>query len=114
MNRREFSRVSIGGLAYIALPASPLIADQLSDLFTDREASVAVGAAFLRQRPELAVQSRLLEQLELPEDLSNEERVAAIIGRRINSDFERNRVLVLNGWLLAESEAAICGLMALG
>ena len=98
----------------MALPGGSWAGPRLSDLVSDPDSAAAIGAAYLRENPALASRSRLLRQLALPQTLPNRGRLASLMERRISSDFENQRVLVLNGWLVSRSEAAICGLIALG
>jgi hypothetical protein len=39
---------------------------------------------------------------------------ARALDERIRADFTHQRTVLLDGWLLARAEAAVCGLIALG
>ncbi len=81
---------------------------------TDPASAAAVGAAYLGKNPDHASRAVLLRLLALPDQPLTAAEIAAEIERRITNDFACQRTLVLERWLLSRTEAAVCGLIALG
>ena len=117
VNRRRLGATLLGLFALTAIRTDRRIKIQDFDFagcVTDSASASAVGAAYLRRCPEHASRAVLLSFLQLPDKALTAEQIAVAIERRIRSDFECRRTLVLERWLLSRTEAAICGLIALG
>ena len=109
------------GLAWIT---SPYLVDlegfslwrQVSALFDSPHSMCAVGWAYLSTReakaPSVARSTRLL--LELKKQL---QRPASEwrpwLRQRVSLDFEEDRVVHLEGWVLSETELGLCALFAM-
>jgi hypothetical protein len=117
VNRRRLGATLLGLFALTAIRTDRRIEIQDFDFagcVTDSASASAVGAAYLRRYPEHASRDVLLSFLQPPDEALTAEQIAVTIERRIRSDFECRRTLVLERWLLSRTEAAICGLIALG
>ena len=117
VNRRRLGATLLGLLALTAIRA-----DRRSNAhdfdsvawMLDAASASAVGAAYLRRYPEHASRSALLSFLQLPDEPLTTAQISAAVESRIQSDFEHQRTLVLERWLLSRTEAAVCGLILLG
>jgi hypothetical protein len=117
MNRRRFGATFLSFFALSAIRTDHRagIDDfDFASCLTDPASARTVGAAYLSKHPEHASRTVLLRFLALPDDALTAPQIAAAIERRIQSDFACQRTVVLERWLLARTEAAICGLVALG
>jgi hypothetical protein len=130
-SRRRFLRVALLGAATSLL--GPLrgawgfeaarstaprdLARRLVQSLHDSSSARAVGAAYLRIMPyEADVQALLARLLEDQPALSGSRSAAATRGllrRSIRADFAGERVVAVDGWLLAETEARLCALAVL-
>lgn len=87
--------------------------DLLGEIFGDRAAAQALGEAYLRRYPTRP------ESAEVMKDLlaDHSPRDAAALGRLVTErrvrDFREGRTVVLDGWVLARSEAQLCALTVL-
>jgi hypothetical protein len=101
MERRQLMK-ALFGLGALVLPARtvarPSVFQQPSNLQDGhrKTALVRLGKACLDAHPRLA-------GFDLPRPLHTEE---SHLSARIAEDFRENRMLLVDGWLLAESEAA--------
>jgi hypothetical protein len=117
MNRRRFGATFLSVFTLGAIRTdhrAPIDDFDFAAFLTDPASASEVGAAYLRNYPDHASRAVLLRFLALPEDALTAPEVAAAIKRRIQNDFACQRTVVLERWLLARTEAAICGLIALG
>ena len=129
--RRQFLRLSAStGLASFALScswpgvtavlaserfSSSDLASALTTLFKDPEGASAVGRRYLALHPDEADADRLSEALF---DTAQPFRPTAKtlrsdLSRQRECDFRDGDVVILDGWLLARSEARVCALTAL-
>lgn len=116
MNRRRLggTLLSLFALTAIRTDRRAQSADfDFAACLTDPAAASAVGAAYLREFPEHASRAELLRFLQLPDEPLSAAEIAAAVERRIQDDFEHQRTLVLDRWLVSRTEAAVCGLIAL-
>ena len=81
------------------------------DLFRDRDAACAVGERALALHPRQADPAPLLEELE---GLDRPEDIRATLSQRRLADFACGDSLVVDGWVMARSEAQLCALVSLG
>jgi hypothetical protein len=114
MNRREFELVVLGLCAVAINGDRPGEIPDFGIYVCDRAAAAAVGERYLRAYPEERDRRRLLEALSLPGPGSSPAVLARALERRIRADFAAQRTVLIDGWLLARAEAAICALIALG
>ena len=117
VNRRRLGASLLGLLALTAIRTDRRVDVHDFDFagcLTDRAAASAVGAAYLRGYPEHASRAVLLSFLQLPDDRLTAAQISAALERRIQSDFEYQRTVVLEQWLVSRTEAAVCALIALG
>ena len=89
----------------------------IEQLFANPESARAVGRRYLERFPEQASRALLLENSGLAVrhgQLLNGEAVSrAAIDRRRKQDFLAGNTVILDGWILAQSEASLCALLAL-
>jgi hypothetical protein len=129
--RRRFLRLALLGAATLLLgssrrawgfeavepTASPELARRLLLSLRDVSSAQAVGAAFLRAMPEHADVHALVTRLLRDEPALSRSRSTGatrkLLRRCIREDFARERVVAVDGWLLAETEARLCALAVL-
>ena len=137
MNRRRFviSSVVLGATAITAYVAGTRYwagreeeveyrgttdEDCLLSLFRDPESAATVGRRFLDLHPQRASTVLLVDELTaqiVPEGVPlagfPPREIVARTSKRIQRDFEEDRVVELDGWVLAHTEVSLCALAAL-
>lgn len=128
-SRRDLLRqLTCGGLL-VALPASalarpagdvlPPLASRLSQFFANRESARAIGRQYLDLMPSEAGLEHLMALICHSEE--NCERLAhadtaqlrTILLDQQRADFARGRTIVIDGWVLSETEMRLCALAAM-
>ena len=89
----------------------PLLKSRLRDVFTDLDAARDVGRHYLAVCPEETRLVRLTEGLLTGEALKNFEAFVERIAELRVRDFENNDTVIVDGWVLARSEARVCALV---
>ena len=129
--RRSFLRVLclISGALISLRQSSMLVArddspsfDPLSlklvDFFSEKGSARRIGLEYIRLAPAEA-DSRTLTKLICSgwnDDQiasANKEKVSVLLRNQQRGDFERGRILKLDGWVLSETEARLCALVAI-
>jgi hypothetical protein len=92
----------------------------LRGLLADREAAATVGAEVLALDPDAAAPGVLVERLarERGEALrelarANPEGLAELLREQHRADFAQDRVVLVRGWMLSQTEACLYALAAL-
>ena len=86
--------------------------EQVLHIFRHRESARRLGRAYLAARPEEASVRFLLEGLaHLPRAGSNDLRHAIVAANA--ADFAAGRVVRVDGWILSQTEARACAIVAL-
>ena len=83
-------------------------------LLPDPVSTAAVGRAYLERVPAERDAIVLLERLAIPTSLlpgGQEATLRRWFRRRIRRDFEAGRIVEVEGWILARTEARLCGLV---
>lgn len=130
MKRRTFIVISALGAIAAGIPlgkslfspsvnkeaiARPQFLSFLSDMNTARE----IGIAYREQVPDESGQHTLVDLLleGVPEDVlshaSDSSSVQKFLDKKIRQDFEAGRTVVIQGWVLAVTEARQCALLSL-
>lgn len=91
------------------------LAFTLSALFKDPERVAALGRRYLAHYPEDADADRLAVALfgDTTRSQADAATMRADLARQRERDFRDGEVVVVDGWLLARSEARVCALSAL-
>ena len=91
---------------------------KLATFFVHKDSAAVLGLEYLRSRPKEADAQVLvdlisgpLERVELTE--AGLETVRELLRIQQRQDFERGRVVRVQGWILSETEARLCALAAL-
>jgi hypothetical protein len=102
----------------LARPLEP--ADRLVAIFNERTSAAAVGRAYLAGHLGEAGIDHLVTELgnalrrwDCEPDRADRMTLRAAMSRLSKEDFERSRVVKVDGWVLSLSEARLCGLAAL-
>jgi len=118
--RRRFLAAAGAGIAAAVLPAawtSPAAAGALlRDAFADPQAAARIGRAYLADRPADEALGGFLDRLaRRVRDAAplDPPAVRAWLGAEVRADFAAGRLVLVDGWLLAPSEAAAMALVAL-
>ena len=95
-------------------------AERLAGLLTHRDSARVVGNAYLHGAPEEASVSHLVDRIsaELPEGRrtvqeASTDELRALLAASVRSDFEEERVVKVDGWVLSPTEARLYALAAL-
>jgi hypothetical protein len=85
----------------------------LLEAFPDRSALRIVGERVLRSVPEFGDAKLLSETLLSHPRWSSKRDPGRLFAEQVAEDFEAGRVMNVAGWILAQSEARLCGLVVL-
>jgi hypothetical protein len=132
IGRRRFLAVTLGVAGTVvaarARPWSALIrfappppaAERLARLLRHRESARAVGQAYLDRVPRETSAAQLVDHLaaELPAGNqtlreASDSDLRSLLAASIRSDFENDRVVDVNGWVLSPTEARLYALATL-
>ncbi len=101
------------------------ITSRLTRVYSHRDSAATVGRAYLAQTPRVRTSDgliRLLSQrLSLQENAEhapalealNDQALQTHLAEAIKADFAAERVVEVDGWVLAQTEAQLCALTAL-
>lgn len=100
-------------------PPDPL-AVRLAGFFIHKESAVRVGRAYLRSFPGEADAQRLVSRLCASDPLkhrtlldADSKRCFELLALTHRQDFEKGRIVKVDGWILSETEARLCALATL-
>ena len=119
------------GLASMVVPLAPSIAGGRNTASggygmavlagRNRTAAAAVGRAYLAIRPGEADPQVVRDLMQKHATLQGDAlggcgnlRLQALYRRAVRHDFETGRIVEIDGWVLAETEARACAIVALG
>lgn len=116
IGRRDAFVTSIRDTCNTADPLS----SQLANFFRDKESARAVGLEYLRMAPTEADVRQLTKLIcscwqEQFDELARADmrKIKNVLVNQQREDFEKGRVINLQGWILSETEARLCALTAL-
>ena len=128
MDRKEFVRILSIFAGFSVLPTlqcnlgkskdsviyKPDILSEICDEKTIRQ----IGTSYLKKSNPISDERQLLKKLlqesdgkELSPDISSNQ-LFTILTRRIENDFSTNNYLILDGWIISETEAIQCALFS--
>ncbi len=96
-----------------------VLAQRLVEVFRRRQSAVAIGRAYLRELVEQPRVESLLQEVVADLDPAHELRRTSLsalrqmLHARIRQDFAAGRTVRVDGWMLGQTEAKLCGLAAL-
>lgn len=88
----------------------------LTGIFRNRESAARIGERYLRETPHEARTDVLAARIVEPGAAATRVDAASVQGHakaRVQADFEAGEMVVVDGWMLARTEARLCGLVYL-
>jgi hypothetical protein len=129
LSRRDiFRHLAYGGLMMslptfaLARPAgnlSPPLASLLCQFFSNRESARVVGQRYLDLTPNEASTERLMALIFQSKENyarlahADAEQLRAILSDQQRADFAHGRTIMIDGWILSETEVRLCALAAI-
>jgi hypothetical protein len=130
MKRTQFIRIAAAATAVLALPAlyyysrknscrTPLLRPAALACFCDEQTIRRIGEDYITAKPIISDPKKNLEEKILKgyNDPSSQEpddtRISDWIEDKIRRDFIDGRVVIVDGWVLSETEACQCALLSL-
>jgi hypothetical protein len=99
--------------------AKNLVASKLTEILPHRDSAAAVGREYLKIAPLEADVSRLIDLIVSPEksigaqSRTDAEALAESLRAKQRDDFEQGRTVLIQGWMLSQTEARLCALVSL-
>lgn len=123
MERRTFVKLSAYTAAALTLPfvqgcaantrekviAQPLLFSHITDSGT----IISAGQAYRKLFPAEDSKSALIGELVKPGNQAGEKAIEQMLDQQVVNDFKNNKMIVLDGWVLALTEARQCALYAI-
>jgi hypothetical protein len=132
MTRRRLLQLLVGSLGAVGVgplaqsaenltrhQAKTLLPSKLSEILPHRKSASAVGREYLKIAPLEADVSRLLELIGAPEksirdrSSADAEALAEWLQAKQRDDFDQGRIVLVQRWMLSQTEARLCALIAL-
>lgn len=123
VSRRRFSRGAIGALfgslaLALPLPVRAALPANFGALLRHRASAERIGRRYLAMLPADTDRSRLLTMSPVlgraSQAVRHEPEIAATLLRQgIKDDFRRADTVIVDGWVLAATEARLCAVVAL-
>jgi hypothetical protein len=129
-SRRDILRQFTCGGLLVSLPASVLVqpaenltaaplVSRLSRFYSNRESAQVIGRRYLDLAPSEADLERLMALICHSDENSarfahaNTEQLREILLDQQRTDFARGRTVMIDGWVLSETEVRLCALAAI-
>jgi len=132
LNRREFLKLAIAatvsfcirpqlaGVAALQRGQQQLLPMRLVTLLTHAQSAKAIGSEYLRKYPLEADAQILIGEIashpaanDIEPLIATERTLYALIDRMMRDDFQAERIVNLQGWILSRTEARLCALATL-
>jgi hypothetical protein len=84
-----------------------------ADVFEDRNAARIVGERYLGAHPDEADRAVLLSKLSLPPTPGDRQSLRLHFEKCRYADFEDLNIVLVDGWIMARTEARTCALITL-
>ncbi len=101
-------------LALGAMGQGKTLRRSLAEMFRSPRKARVLGERYLAMRPEAADRSELLSRLGFCDTPVSAASLRAQLASLRERDFAQNRIVAIDGWVLAQSEADLCALLSLG
>lgn len=123
MKRRNFFLLSLAGLATVAVPSyyiwrvrnekkNPLYEPRVLTTILEPAVIVEMGRMYCEQFPDSGLEEKLQDFL--MDNLDTENRdMATILEQEIKTDYKTGNTVILDGWILSETEAVQCALFSI-
>ncbi|MGY8913962.1 MAG: hypothetical protein ACKVJF_02615 [Flavobacteriales bacterium] len=123
MKRRNFFLLSLAGLATVAVPSycvwknrsdkkNPLYEPRILTTILDPSDIVEIGRIYCEQFPENGLEIKLQDFLTDNVNTTNRD-LMDILEQDVRKDYETGNTVILDGWILSETEAVQCALFSL-
>ncbi len=122
MKRRQFILKSAGGLAIVLMPAlilqscktkydSSLALPQQLTFIWDVTTMIAIGNQYQQQFPDESNERKLVKLL--MKDVPDKKDNSINMEEKVIEDYKRDKTVLLDGWILSETEARQCALFSI-
>lgn len=123
MKRRNFFLLSLAGLATVGVPSyyvwknsnekkNPLYEPKILNTILEPSDIVEIGRMYSEQFPDNGLEEKLQDFLTDNVHSKNGD-LAAILEQEVKRDYESGNTVILNGWILSETEAVQCALFSI-
>lgn len=123
MKRRNFFLLSLAGLATVAVPSyyiwkngnekkNPLYEPKILTTILEPSDIVEMGRMYSEQFTDNGLEEKLQNFLTTNTDSKNGD-VASILEQEVKRDYETGNTVILDGWILSETEAVQCALFSI-
>jgi hypothetical protein len=132
MSRREFLKLSLAATVTVFVQAQlpgtqtlqqfqeSLLPTRLAGILAHQESAQVIGTAYLQQYPQEGNARILLDRIvssptagDIELFNGTDQGLRQLLDRMIREDFGADRVVKLQGWILATTEARLCALATL-
>jgi hypothetical protein len=132
LTRREFLKLSLAASVTVLIssqlpeiqalqhPQQSQLPARLAAILTHKDSANVIGLAYTQQHPQEANAHTLLDRIvsssttgELEQFDGTDESLRQLLDGMIREDFGHDRIVKLQGWVLAITEARLCALAAL-
>lgn len=123
MKRRNFFLLSLAGLATIAVPSyliwkkreqekNPLYEPKILHTILEPAAIVEMGKMYCEKFQDTTLNDRLQNFL-IDKGIGENSDLESILAQEVKKDFETGNTIMLDGWILSETEALQCALYSI-
>ena len=123
MKRRNFFLLSLAGLATMAVPSycvwkesnekkNPLYEPRILTTILEPSDIVEMGRMYCSQFPDNGLEEKL--QGLLTDNVNTDtDNLASALEQEVKKDYETGNTVILDGWILSETEAVQCALFSI-
>lgn len=131
MNRRQFLQITAAGLTCYFLPelgkkisgeadvrdSFDVVVERVKGVFSDPNGAREVGRRYQALYPNENGTKSLMQELangmRETSNADNTELLRNWLARKIKKDFREDNIVIIDGWVLARTEAQVCSLTCL-
>ncbi|MET7028738.1 hypothetical protein [Sediminicola luteus] len=123
MKRRNFFLLSLAGLATVAVPSyciwkksnekkNPLYEPRILTTILEPSDIVEMGRMYCSQFPDNGLEEKLQDFLTDNVNTDTDD-LASMLEQEVKKDYETGNTVILDGWILSETEAVQCALFSI-
>ncbi|MFT4832369.1 MAG: hypothetical protein ACI815_002022 [Psychroserpens sp.] len=123
MKRSKFFLLSLAGLATVAIPSyyvwknrnekkNPLYEPRILSTILEPSEIVEMGRMYCGQFPNTGMEEKLQDYFKENVDTENG-NLESILKQQVKKDYQTGNTIILDGWILSETEAVQCALFSI-